>query len=346
MRRHLGGGINGRGKALSEKFVLGGLQELLAQEKAKYDQEQKDHGSPQTEACTASSSPSKINWAIFSVPLEESAKNTSTDGKGLVPAFISDSIAWLNNTALQMEGLWRRPGNVTVMNELELDWTEGRVKYHDKQCPFDVCSLLLRYFKLQREAKHPIWTVALDRQFQALRDLSGAQLIANVRKMLWTLPSPNREVLRLLTDHFRRVISNSAFNKMTITNLTTCVFLQHSAALTCMIEQHDEVFAKFNTTITPTSTPTPPTNTPPSVGGGKKKTTSESKYKSAKFLNFHKRAVNRLEVELATERGKKILTLQSKYHGGDIELARQTIMALLRSELRRKFDVFEATKCK
>jgi len=344
MKRQLVG-KNGRGKPLSEKFVLGGLQELLAQEKAKYEQEMKNNGSLQPEdACTGTSSP-QVNWEVFAVPLQCSAKNTSTDGKGLVPAFISDSLAWLNKTALQTEGLWRCPGNVTVMDDLEMDWTEGRVKYEPRQCPFDVCSLLLRYFKMQREAKHPIWTVEYDRKLQALRDKSGAQLTANVRQLLWSLPAPNREVLRLLTDHFRRVIKNSSANKMTITNVTTCVFLQHSAALTCMIEKHGEVFAKFDTTMTPTVKSKAVTNTPPSKAADKK-TTSESKYKSAKFLNFTKRAINRLEVELATERGRKILSLQSKYHGGNMELARQTIMALLRSELRRKFDVFESSKGK
>ena len=228
------------------------------------------------------------------------------------------------------------------MDDLELDWTEGRVEYGAKRSPFDVCSLLLRYFKMQREGKHPIWTTALDKQFQACRDRSGPQLIANVRKLLWRLPAPNREVLRLLTDHFRRVISNSSANKMTITNLTTCVFLQHSAALTSMIEHHDEVFAKFNTAL-PKSNVTTTTTTP---AGVTEKNTSESKYKSAEFINFSKRAVNRLEAELAGERGKQILILQARYHKGNVELARQTIMALLRSELRRKFDVFEASKGK
>merc|ERR1712025_773290 len=106
-----------------------------------------------------------------------------------------------------------------------------------------------------------------------------------------------------------------------------------------MIEKHGDVFAKFDTSMTPTlkHKKTAVVTTP--IKG-------ESKYKSAKFLNFKKRAVNRLEVELASERGRKILSLQSKYHGGDVELARQTIMALLRSELRRKFDVFEKNSSK
>lgn len=334
-------GKNGRGKPLSQKFVLGGLQDLLAEEQAKYDKELQVMGTPRPTETSDPSSP-QVNWAVFAVPLEESAKNTSTDGKGLVPAFLSDSINWLNENALDTEGLWRRPGNVMVMDELELDWTEGRVQYDPRQCPFDVCSLLLRYFKMQREGKNPIWTVAYDKQFQACRDRSGPQLIATVRKLLWSLPPPNREVLRLLTDHFRRVIRLSSVNKMTITNLTTCVFLQHSAALTCMIKHHGEVFAKLGTTA--------PSTPLMSAGASKSMKTpptpSESKYKSTKFLNFTKRAVNRLEVELASERGQKILILQSKYHNGDIALARQTIMALLRSELRRKFDVFETTKCK
>jgi len=337
MSHKLDAGKYGRGKPLSQKFVLGGLQDLLAEEQAKYDQELECSGTPRPEECSDPSSP-QVNWAVFTVPLEDSAKNTSTDGKGLVPAFLSDSINWLNENALDTEGLWRRPGNVVVMDDLEMDWTEGRVKYDAKQCPFDICSLLLRYFKMQREGKHPIWTVAYDKKFQACRDRSGPQLVASVRKLLWSLPAPNREVLRLLTDHFRRVIRRSSENKMTVTNLTTCVFLQHSAALTCMITHHDEVFAKLGTSPAPT-TPSTSASAPKAV----KTPPSESKYKSSKFLNFVKRAVNRLETELASERGKKILALQAQYHNGDIALARQTIMALLRSELRRKFDVFETT---
>jgi len=344
MRRQISKGKLGRGKALSEKFVLGGLQDLLAQEQAKYNQELKDNGSQSPPPCTTPSS-TKVNWAVFSVPLEDSAKNTSTDGKGLVPALISDSIEWLNNTALKTEGLWRCPGNVVEMDDLELDWTEGRVTYGPRRSPFDVCSLLLRYFKMQREGKHPIWTNALDKEFQACRDRSGPQLIAYVRKLLWSLPAPNREVLRLLTDHFRRVISNSSVNKMTITNLTTCVFLQHSAALTSMIERHDEVFAKFSTVLPKKKVPTTTTTTTP-AGVADTSTTSESKYQSPEFITFSKRAVNQLEAKLASERGKQILALQAQFHQGNVELARQTIMALLRSELRRKFDVFEAAKCK
>lgn len=325
---------------------------MLAEEQAKYDQECRN-GTSMPELPRMRAPSHHVNWAVFSVPLEESAKNTSTDGRGLVPAFISDSIEWLNQTALKTEGLWRCPGNVVVMNDLEMDWTEGRVKYKPTQSPFDVCSLLLRYFKMQREANHPIWTSTYDKQFQACRDLSGAQLIANVRKLAWRLPTPNREVLRLLTDHFRRVIRNSADNKMTITNLATCVFLQHSAVLTSMIQHHDQVFSIKSTTTAAAvpAKPTTTTTTPPKKASARPTKShstpaSESRYRSAKFLNFHKRAVNRLEIELATERGKEILTLQAQCHGGNIERARQTMMALLRSELRRKFDMFEARKCK
>lgn len=339
MRRQISMGKLGRGKPLSEKFVLGSLQDMLAKEQAKYNQELKDQS---LAPCTPPSTTPKVNWAVFSVPVEESAKNTSTDGKGLVPALISDSIEWLNNTALKTEGLWRCPGNVVEMDDLEMDWTEGRVTYGAKRSPFDVCSLLLRYFKMQREGKHPIWTNALDKQFQACRDRSGPQLIAYVRKLLWRLPAPNREVLRLLTDHFRRVIRHSSVNKMTITNITTCVFLQHSAALTSMIEHHDEVFAKFSTVLPKKNVPT--ATTPARVID--KSTASESKYQTAEFMTFSKRAVNQLEAKLASERGKQILKMQAQYHQGNVELARQTIMALLRSELRRKFDVFKASKCK
>ena len=71
---------------------------MLAKEQAKYNQELKDQS---LAPCTPPSTTPKVNWAVFSVPVEESAKNTSTDGKGLVPALISDSIEWLNNTALK-----------------------------------------------------------------------------------------------------------------------------------------------------------------------------------------------------------------------------------------------------
>lgn len=328
------------GLALSQEFVKNGLQDLLAAERAKYAQEIKESGSGVL--CRKASMGRKVNWAVFSVPLVESAKNTSTDGKGLVPALVSDSLLWLNRTALNTEGLWRCPGNVSVMDNLEMDWAEGRVSYDDRQSPFDVCSLLLRYFKMQREMqKNPIWTAALDKEFQACRYQSGDQLTTNVRKLVWHLPAPNREVLRLLTDHFRRVIRNSAYTKMTITNVATCVFLQHSAALTCMIKHHDEVFAAVNHT-----SPAHTSSATVTSAGTAGTTESESKYKSAKYISFAKSAKSRLEIELATARGRQILAMQAKLHDGDLALARETMMALLRDEIRRKFDQFLATKCK
>lgn len=325
----LSAGKNGRGLVMLEQS---GLQKMLEDERAKMLEE--ESGSPvlqrKASACR------NVNWAVFCVPLAESAKNTSTDGKGLVPALVSDSLQWLNRTALKTEGLWRRPGNVKVMNDLEMDWDLGPKKYDDKQSPFDVCSLLLRYFKMQRESqKIPIWTAAFDREFQACRCQSGDQLTATVRKLLWCLPAPNREVLRLLTDHFRRVIRNSAYTKMTITNVATCVFLQHSAALTCMIKHHDEVFAAVSPDHSSTAAA--------SVGTT---TESESKYKSAKYISFAKSAKSRLEIELATVRGRQILAMQAKLHGGDLAIARETMMVLLREEIRRKFDQFVAKKCK
>ncbi len=302
------------------------MQDLLAEEREKYNDELRKSGESQH----VSPSPGRehvlsVSTAVFTVPLSISAKNTSTDGKGCVPALISDSIDWLNRHALKTEGLWRRPGNVASMDDLEMAWADGRVEYGTMQSPFDICSLLLRYFKMQRDSlSNPIWTNLLDKKFQACRTLSGSQLTARVHELVWKLPEPNRMVLRLLTDHFRRVIQNSVSTKMDIANIATCVFLQHTAALTCMIQDHDEIFTQEleHSTI--------------DIPG--------ERYTSKKFLAFQKSAVDRLDSRLSSEEGSQILALHAKMHNGNVAAARKEIYKLLKRQTERKYDEYLRNK--
>ena len=47
---------------------------------------------------------------------------------------------------------------------------------------------------LQQQGK-PLWTAALDAEFQGCRAFAGPALINRVRQLVGKLPPPNREVL-------------------------------------------------------------------------------------------------------------------------------------------------------
>eukprot|EP01126_Amoeba_proteus_P055757 TRINITY_DN6943_c1_g3_i2.p1 TRINITY_DN6943_c1_g3~~TRINITY_DN6943_c1_g3_i2.p1 ORF type:complete len:176 (-),score=27.89 TRINITY_DN6943_c1_g3_i2:640-1167(-) len=155
---------------------------------------------------------------VFGVPLEELYLNTAQ----LIPAPLERGITWLNDKALDEEGLYRVPGDKTkVCHYIEMFDSGKEVNFYhlDERLPENVTSVVTSFVK---RLPHSLLTNELHNQFsQVLEGEGSAQTNDKLKFLISALPPTNREILHLLATHFNLVLSHSNKNLMSLVPLET-----------------------------------------------------------------------------------------------------------------------------
>ncbi|XP_043420516.1 rho GTPase-activating protein 9 isoform X2 [Prionailurus bengalensis] len=155
-----------------------------------------------------------------------------------VPSFVRLCIAAVDKRGLDVDGIYRVSGNLAVVQKLrflvdreravtsdgryvfpEQPGQEGRLDLDSAE--WDDIHVVTGALKLfLRELPQPLVSPQLLPHFRAALALSESeQRLSQIRELIGSMPTPNRDTLRYLLEHLCRVIAHSDKNRMTPHNL-------------------------------------------------------------------------------------------------------------------------------
>uniref|UniRef100_A0A8B9LBS3 Rho GTPase activating protein 12b n=1 Tax=Astyanax mexicanus TaxID=7994 RepID=A0A8B9LBS3_ASTMX len=133
-----------------------------------------------------------------------------------VPNFVKMCIEHVENTGLNIDGLYRVSGNLAVIQKLRF------AVNHDEQVDLDdskwedihVTTGALKMFF--RELPEPLFTYASFNDFvNAIKHSDYKQRLQGIKDLIKQLPKPNQETMQVLFKHLKRVIDHGEANRMT-----------------------------------------------------------------------------------------------------------------------------------
>lgn len=154
---------------------------------------------------------------VWGQPLAQVARVFGLDD---VPIPIVHAIDYLNNRGLRVEGIYRVPGNLRIVELLKKRYDNGEMPDLNEYDAYVVSGLVKNYFS---SLPDPLMTYELYDSFlsaQALRDRE--QRLKSVQALIQSplMPPENRKTLARLVSHLRNVAENSEHNKMSLANLS------------------------------------------------------------------------------------------------------------------------------
>lgn len=150
----------------------------------------------------------------FGVSLDRIKKNTGED----IPSVVRTSIEFLQSSALDVEGIFRRSANISVVKRYAKMFNNGENVYFEKEEDSHVAAVLLK--KLLRELPEPLLTFELYDEFMKIHVLPEEQKLPEVKRVLrCNLPNQNYIVLQYLMMFLVAVMDHSDVNKMNSKNL-------------------------------------------------------------------------------------------------------------------------------
>ncbi|VDI34733.1 Rho GTPase-activating protein 22/24/25 [Mytilus galloprovincialis] len=170
---------------------------------------------------------SDIGGAIFGQSIEETMLYEQRM-KRSIPYLIEQSVEFLTQYGLEVEGIFRLPGRTTLIKELKdrIDCAERIVFDISEHDVHSVASLLKMYFRELPESIIPssyyqrLMNVAMNFQ-DAKETEKKAAAVANAADALSSLPDDNYVIVKYLCEFLRKVGEKSHINKMTTLNLAT-----------------------------------------------------------------------------------------------------------------------------
>ncbi|XP_024917920.1 rho GTPase-activating protein 1 [Cynoglossus semilaevis] len=151
---------------------------------------------------------------VFGVPL--TLLRQRSPGGEPVPVVMRDTIEFLSEHGLEIEGIFRRSANITLVKDVQLKYNSGApVNFRDIE-DVHLAAVILKTFL--RELPEPLLTYQLYNDivnFSPSRD----DHVAVMKSLLESLPEENYASLRYLVTFLAQVAANSEVNKMTNSNL-------------------------------------------------------------------------------------------------------------------------------
>ncbi|CAL8403624.1 unnamed protein product [Boreogadus saida] len=135
---------------------------------------------------------------------------------GSVPQFVTTCIDHVENTGLDVDGLYRVSGNLAVIQKLRF------AVNHDETVELDdikwedihVTTGALKMFF--RELPEPLFTYGSFNDFvDAIKCSDYKQRVSSITELIRQLPKPNHDTMQVLFRHLRRVIDHGEANRMT-----------------------------------------------------------------------------------------------------------------------------------
>ncbi|XP_071495619.1 rho GTPase-activating protein 15-like [Diadema antillarum] len=142
----------------------------------------------------------------------------------LVPNFVSQCIATIDKRGLMCDGIYRVSGNLSMIQKLRFQVDQEKpVDLETSPWKEDIhviTGALKLYF---RELPEPLFTFAtFDRFIASITKIpSREQKIKAFQELIRGMPPVNRETIRTLFSHLKRVMDNVQHNRMPAKNLAT-----------------------------------------------------------------------------------------------------------------------------
>ncbi|KAG7502016.1 rho GTPase-activating protein 1 [Solea senegalensis] len=152
---------------------------------------------------------------VFGVPLAL-LRERSPDGDA-VPVVMRDTIGFLTDQGLEIEGIFRRSANVTLVKEVQLKYNSGAVVNFREIEDVHLAAVILKTFL--RELPEPLLTYQLYNDIVNFNSVSSDDQVMAMKMLVESLPEENYTSLRYLITFLAQVSANSEVNKMTNSNL-------------------------------------------------------------------------------------------------------------------------------
>uniref|UniRef100_A0A665UND1 Rho GTPase activating protein 1 n=1 Tax=Echeneis naucrates TaxID=173247 RepID=A0A665UND1_ECHNA len=131
---------------------------------------------------------------VFGVPLEL-LRQRSPDGDP-VPVVMRDTISFLSEQGLEIEGIFRRSANVTLVKEVQLKYNSGAAVNFREMEDVHLAAVILKTFL--RELPEPLLTFKLYNDIVNFASVSGESQVTAMKTLLESLPEENYASLRYL----------------------------------------------------------------------------------------------------------------------------------------------------
>ncbi|XDV44430.1 hypothetical protein PO909_012713, partial [Leuciscus waleckii] len=133
-----------------------------------------------------------------------------------VPNFVKTCIEHVENTGLNVDGLYRVSGNLAVIQKLRFAVNhDEKVNLEDSKWEdIHVTTGALKMFF--RELPEPLFTYTSFNDFvEAIKNSDYKQRVQSIKDLIKQLPKPNQETMKALFKHLKRVIDHGEVNRMT-----------------------------------------------------------------------------------------------------------------------------------
>ncbi|XP_077303876.1 rho GTPase-activating protein 15 [Lithobates pipiens] len=137
-----------------------------------------------------------------------------------VPNFVRMCIEALEKRGLDADGLYRVSGNLSTIQKLRFAVNqEEKLNLDDSQWEdIHVVTGALKMFF--RELSEPLFPRSFFEQFvEAIRIQDSDLQVKTMRNLVKQLPSPNRETMKTLFEHLRKIVINASTNLMSTQSL-------------------------------------------------------------------------------------------------------------------------------
>ncbi|KAK5847976.1 hypothetical protein PBY51_017063 [Eleginops maclovinus] len=152
---------------------------------------------------------------VFGVPLVILKQRHPDEDS--VPVVMRDTISFLSEKGLEIEGIFRRSANVTLVKETQLQYNSGATVNFREIEDVHLAAVILKTFL--RELPEPLLTYQLYNDIVNFSSVPSESQAEQLKALVESLPEENYSSLRCLVTFLAQVSANSEVNKMTNSNL-------------------------------------------------------------------------------------------------------------------------------
>uniref|UniRef100_A0A673XUE5 Rho GTPase activating protein 1 n=1 Tax=Salmo trutta TaxID=8032 RepID=A0A673XUE5_SALTR len=134
-----------------------------------------------------------------------------------VPLVMRETVAFLMEQGLEIEGIFRRSANVTLVRDVQHRYNSGEEVSFSQMEDVHLAAVILKTFL--RELPEPLLTYHLYNDIVNFHNVDSSAKVTAIQNMLAMLPEENYASLKFLIDFLVQVSAQSEINKMNNTNL-------------------------------------------------------------------------------------------------------------------------------